>query len=64
MSFYPWFEQLAVLERFRDFRMPSDLARLTQWQDALAQSSSVREVAKAPQFYVEHYGPLDTELAA
>jgi glutathione S-transferase len=64
LSFYPWFEQMAVLERSRDFRMPSNLFRLTQWRDAIAQSGSVRAVAKPPQFYVEHYGRLEAELAA
>jgi glutathione S-transferase len=64
LIFYPWFEQLAVLERYRDFRMPSDLARLRQWHDALAQNTSVRAVAKPPQFYLEHYGRVDAELAA
>ena len=64
LTFYPWFEQLAALERFRDFRMPPDLARLAQWQGAVAQRDSVRAVAKPPQFYVEHYARLDADLAA
>lgn len=64
LSFHPWFEQLTVLERFRDFRMPPDLARLTAWQHAIAQRGSVRAVARPPQFYLEQYGHLETGRAA
>lgn len=64
LTFYPWFEQLTVLERFRDFRMPPDLPRLAQWRHAVAQRGSVRAIAKPPQFYIEHYARLDAELAA
>ncbi|WP_404784334.1 glutathione S-transferase family protein [Altericista sp. CCNU0014] len=58
LTFYPWFEQLSVLEQFRDFQMPSGLDRLQQWQDVLAQRESVRSIAKSPELYLEHYGRL------
>jgi glutathione S-transferase len=58
LTFYPWFEQLSVLEQFRDFQMPLGLDRLQQWQAVLAQRESVRSIAKSPDFYLEHYGRL------
>jgi glutathione S-transferase len=61
LSFHPWFEQLAVLEQFRDFRMPSDLVRLERWRGDIAQRSSVRALFNPPQFYVEFYRRLDVE---
>lgn len=64
LTFYPWFEQLAALQHFRGIRMPSDLARLTQWQDALARRDAVRSMAKGPDFYIEQYGRIHPELAA
>jgi glutathione S-transferase len=33
LTFYPWFEQLAVRKRFRDFRMPTGLTRLSEWRE-------------------------------
>ena len=64
LTFYPWFEQLAALQHFRDIRMPSDLARLTQWQDAVARRDAVRAIANSPHFYIEQYGRFHSELAA
>jgi glutathione S-transferase len=58
LTFYPWFEQLKVLEHFRNFQFPSGLDRLQQWWVAVAQRESVRSIAKSPEFYLEHYGRL------
>nr|WP_310417680.1 glutathione S-transferase family protein [Chamaesiphon sp. OTE_8_metabat_110] len=58
LTFYPWFEQLAVLEHFRGFGLPSGLDRLQEWQAALAQHEAVRSIANSPEFYLEHYGRL------
>ena len=58
LTFYPWFEQLAVLEHFRGFGLPSGLDRLQEWQAAVAQQESVRSIANSPEFYLEHYGRL------
>ncbi|MGE0628260.1 MAG: glutathione S-transferase family protein [Hyphomicrobiaceae bacterium] len=63
VTFYPWFEQLAALEQLRGIHMPSGLNRLMQWQDAVAQRSTVRAIAKPPEFYLEHY-PRHEEAAA
>jgi glutathione S-transferase len=64
LTFYPWFEQLAALQHFRDIRVPSDLARLTQWQDAVARRDAVRAIANGPHFYIEQHGRIHPELAA
>ena len=66
LTFYPWFEQLAVLEHFRGFGLPSGLVdgasrnenRLQEWQTAVAQRESVRSIANSPEFYLERYGRL------
>ncbi len=62
LTFYPWFEQLAVLEHFRGFQWPSGLDRLQQWQAAVAQRESVRSIAHSPEFYLEHYRQLAQKM--
>ena len=64
LTFYPWFEQLAALQHFRDVCMPHDARRLVQWWEAVAQRGSLRAIAKPPQFYIDHYPRHDAELAA
>jgi glutathione S-transferase len=64
VTFYPWFEQLAAFEHFRDVRLPLDLHRLAEWRDAVAQRSAVRAIAKPPQFYLEHYPRHEQGAAA
>ena len=56
--FHPWFEQLAVLEHFRGFGLPSGVDRLQEWQAAVAQQEAVRSIANSPEFYLERYGRL------
>jgi glutathione S-transferase len=58
LTFYPWFEQLAVLEHFRGFELPPGLDRLQQWWETVAQREAVRSIANPPEFYLEHYGRL------
>jgi glutathione S-transferase len=58
LTFYPWFEQLAVLEHFRGFGLPPGLDRLLQWWETVAQREAVRSIANPPEFYLEHYGRL------
>lgn len=58
LTFYPWFEQLAVLEHFRGFQLPSGLNRLQQWKAKVAHRESVRSISNPPEFYLEHYGRL------
>ena len=63
LTFYPWFEQVAVLERFRDFRVPQGLDRLAAWRTAVAQRPATRAAAKPSAFYIEQYVRLDQALA-
>lgn len=58
LTYYPWFEQVAVLEQFRGFKLPTNLDRLNQWQETVARRESVRSIAKPQEFYLEHYGRL------
>ncbi|PSB50256.1 glutathione S-transferase family protein [Chamaesiphon polymorphus] len=62
LTFYPWFEQVNVLEHFRGFQMPPGLARIQQWQAAVSQRSSVKSIANSPEFYLEHYGRLAQKI--
>lgn len=55
VTFYPWFEQLAVLEHFRGFQLPSGLERLKKWWEAVANRESVYSIAKSQEFYLEGY---------
>jgi glutathione S-transferase len=55
LTFYPWFEQITILEHFRGFQLPAGLDRLQHWWAAVADRQSVRSIAKAPDFYIEHY---------
>lgn len=54
----PVFEQWAVLEQFRDTPFPSELDRLKQWREAVAEQKSVRAIAKSSEFYLNYYGRL------
>jgi glutathione S-transferase len=58
LTYYPWFEQLTVLEHFRGFKLPRGLDRLMVWWDAVADRKAVRAIAKAPEYYLEQYTQL------
>jgi glutathione S-transferase len=58
LTYYPWFEQVAVLEHFRGFQFPTGLDRLKQWWEAVANRESVRAIAKPEEFYLERYAQL------
>lgn len=58
LTYYPWFEQVAVLEHFRGFQFPDGLDRLKQWWETVANRESVRAIAKSQKFYLEHYARL------
>jgi glutathione S-transferase len=62
LTFYPWFEQLAVLEHFRGFGLRSGLDRLQEWHTAVAQQDTVRSIANSPEFYLERYGRLAQQM--
>ena len=58
LTYYPWFEQISVLEHFRGFQFPEGLDRLKHWWRTVANRESVRAIAKPQKFYLEHYGRL------
>jgi glutathione S-transferase len=58
LAYYPWFEQVVVLEHFREFQLPSGFDRLKRWWETMANRQSVQSVAQSPDFYLEHYGRL------
>jgi glutathione S-transferase len=55
LTFYPWFEQLNVLEHFRGFKLPAGLDRLKQWRAAVANRESVKSIAQTPELYLKTY---------
>ena len=63
IALYPWFEQMAVLERFRGFRFPAECTRLIAWQRAVASRDAVRAIGKPVQFYLDGYARLQKQLA-
>jgi glutathione S-transferase len=62
LTYYPWFEQLVVLEKFRDFTMPEGLPRLRAWRETMATRESVQAIARPPDFYIEHYAQRQAQL--
>jgi glutathione S-transferase len=58
ISFYPWFERLPVLEKFRDFTLPSETPRLQKWWENLRQRESIQQVANPTEFYVERFAKI------
>jgi glutathione S-transferase len=58
LTFYPVFEQWAVLEQFRDYPFPTGLDRLKQWWATVADRESVREIAQSSEFYLDRYAQL------
>lgn len=55
LTYYPLFEQWAVLAHFRGVQFPVGLDRLQHWWDTMATRESVRAIAKSPEFYLERY---------
>jgi glutathione S-transferase len=58
ISFYPWFERLPVLEKFRNFTLPSETPRLHQWWENLRQRESIQQVANPTEFYAERFAKI------
>ncbi|MBD2100383.1 glutathione S-transferase family protein [Leptolyngbya sp. FACHB-261] len=63
LTYYPWFEQVAVLEHFRGFQFPSGLNRLKKWYETVANRESVRAIAKPKEFYLKHYARLQSSAS-
>ena len=58
VTFYPWFEQRAALEKWRGFEWPRDCDELLQWERRMAARSAVCAEGRSPSFYVDAYGAL------
>ena len=55
ISFYPWFERLPVLEKFRNFTLPTETPKVWQWWENLRQRESIQAVANPTEFYIERF---------
>jgi glutathione S-transferase len=55
ITYYPWFEQLVVLERFRGFSWPQGCRRLRRWWETVASRASVKTHGTPPQQHLERY---------
>lgn len=56
LTYYPLFEQWAVLTHYRGVQFPTELDRLKKWWKAVADRESVRSSAHSQEFYIERYG--------
>jgi glutathione S-transferase len=54
-TFYPWFERLPALRRYRDYSLPKHLVRLEAWREAVSQRASVKGQQSSAEYYVERY---------
>lgn len=57
-TFYPWFEQRAVLEKFREFVFPPEFERLLRWETWVASRPAVHAEARPRDFYLREYAAL------
>jgi glutathione S-transferase len=57
-AFYPWFEQLCVLERYFGFQTPPGCRHIPAWRRAMTACKAVQAVGKPPGFYLEAYDRL------
>jgi len=52
-SYYPFFERFCNVEQYRDYQIPASCNRLLVWREVMKTLPIVREIANAPEFYVE-----------
>ena len=52
-SYYPFFERFCNVEHYRDYQIPGSCMRLLVWRDAMEALPIVRQIANAPEFYIE-----------
>jgi glutathione S-transferase len=55
IALYPWFEQLATLERFGMFRMPAACEGILSWMAAVAVRPAVKRCAQSDDWYADNY---------
>lgn len=67
-SFYPFFERLCNVERYRAFALPASCTRIAAWIEAMRDLPVVREIANPAAFYIEraraYVKPADARAAA
>lgn len=55
IALYPWFEQLAALEKLSPLRMPSACRRVLAWKTAVASRPAVEVCSQSDAWYEESY---------
>jgi glutathione S-transferase len=55
VALFPWFEQVATLERFSAFKMPRECSAVLKWRDTVAMRPAVLACARSDDFYAEGY---------
>ncbi|BDA74618.1 glutathione S-transferase domain-containing protein [Rivularia sp. IAM M-261] len=58
ISFYPWFERLPLLQRFRNFALPSETPRLQEWWNVLRERESIKAVENPTSYYIERFSKI------
>jgi glutathione S-transferase len=58
VTFLPWFEQRAVLEKFRGFIWPDACERLLRWYREVALRPAVDAQSRSAEFYLQGFGGL------
>jgi glutathione S-transferase len=58
VTFFPWFEQRAVLEEFRGFTWPENCERLLRWHRDVAQRPAVRAQSRPVEVYLREFRVL------
>jgi glutathione S-transferase len=58
ISFYPWFERLAVLEYFRRFELPVETPRIQKWWQNLRDRESIKAVVNSQEFYLDRFAKI------
>lgn len=62
IALFPWFEQVAVLERMRQFHMPADCPRIVSWLNAVAERPAIRRLTRDADFYLQGYAALAARM--
>jgi glutathione S-transferase len=55
LSFYPTFEQWAVLEQYRGAELPAECTQLREWLSTIRQSPPIKAIALTADAYVQEY---------
>ena len=58
VTFFPWFEQSTVLEKFFGLQWPAKVDELRRWQEQVAARPAVRAESRPPSFYLGAYAAL------